>query len=474
MNARRLKIESEEQAIAVLEAVARLVNEPPLEFVDRKHEKQAAFLLDQAKLKVAQAARRGGKSMGIGMWLLEPVYKEPEVTTIYLAKTRQSAEEIMWRDILKRLNREMGLGLVPNESELSLTNPANGSKVRLGGADASPDEMTKYLGGKPRRVAIDECADFRQDLERLVYEILYPALADHDGELALIGTAGQLLKGLFFDVTTGKRKGWSVHKWTGLDNPYMREKILKQIEKLRLDNPRIDETPWFRRSYLNEWVTDDSKVVYRYDSARNDIAAVADAGRRVHVLGLDLGFNDATAFAIASFGPNSKRCDFIDSYKKTGMIISDVAERLDYFRRRYEPAYYVVDGASKQAVEELKQRFGFPLIAADKLGKAEIIEIFNSELLAGRIAYLQPTMAPVTSEYPDLIWDEKASRREEHPACENHGADACLYAWRYCWNYLANPTPVKRLTVEEEIEAWAEDEAERLAGEKIKPFWERG
>lgn len=473
MKAKRIEITSEEQAYAVLEAVARLVENPPPVFYDAKFPKQAAFLRDEAKLKAAQCSRRAGKSMGIGMWLLEPVYLEAEVTSIYLAKTRQSAEEIMWRDILKRLNREMGLGLVPNESELSLTNPANGSKVRLGGADASPDEMTKYLGGKPRRVAIDECADFRQDLERLVYEILYPALADHEGELALIGTAGQMLKGLFYDVTSGKRKGWAVHKWSSLDNPYMREKVLKQIAKLKEDNPRVDETPWFRRSFLNEWATDASKLVYRYDAERNAVEAVPEVGKRVHVLGIDLGFTDATAFAVASFGPNARRCDFIDSYKKSGMIISDVAERIAYYQRRYDPAYYIVDGASKQAVEELRQRFNFPLIAADKMGKAEIIEIFNSELLAGRIAYLQPAMDPVTSEYPDLIWDDKAARREEHPGCENHGADACLYAWRHCWYHLANPVVREVKSEEEKIEEWAEEEAMRLAGEKAKPFWER-
>lgn len=473
MGALKFKIDSVETAYAVLNEVVRISKEPVPQFYDDNFPMQMGFIRDPGIFKAAQCPRRAGKSRGVGLWLLEPVYHEPEITTLYFAKTRMSAEEIMWRDVLKAINRDLALKFKSNETDLTLTNTLNGSKIRLCGADASPDEMTKYLGGKIRRIAIDECADWRQDLEKLVYEILYPALADHDGELAMIGTTGQLLKGLFYQVTTGKRKGWNVHKWSALDNPYMREKILKQIAKLKMDNPRIEETPWFRRSYMNEWATDASKLVYRYDADRNNIKTLPEVGKRINVLGLDLGFTDATAFSIASFGPHVKRCDFIDSYKKTGMTISDVAERLDYYKNLYDPYAYIVDGAAKQAVEELKQRFGFPLVAADKMGKAEIIEIFNSELLSGRVGFLQPTMEPVTVEYGDLIWDDKAAKREEHPACENHGADATLYAWRHCFYHLSAPIEEKILTDEEKVNEWEERESERVATRKQKPFWER-
>lgn len=478
MTAERIRITSEEEARAILAEVRRIVETPRPELVDHTFPKQAAFIEDRSTFKAAKCSRRAGKSRGIGMWLLEPLFDEPGVTTLYLAKTRQSAEEIMWGNILKVLNREKGLGLRLNESDLTLTNEVNESKLRLGGADASPDEMTKYLGGKLKRVAIDEAAEFRQNLEKLVYEILFPALADHDGELALLSTAGSLLKGLFYEVTrpdlAKRRKGWSVHEWTSLDNPYMREKILKQIAKLKEDNPRIEETPWFRRSYLNEWVSDSTKQVYRYDPSRNDLLAAPDPRGRLHVLGVDLGFTDATAFAVASFSMADRYCDFVDSHKASGLDLTAVAERIRYYQRLYNPYAIVVDGAAKQAVEELKNRHQLPLIAADKQGKADIIAIYSAELIMGRIRYVQPAMEPITSEYPDLIWDEKSSRKEEHPACENHGADACLYAWRHCFYHLAHSAPEKvKQSDEERIDEWADAEAERLAQSRLKPFWDR-
>ena len=472
------KIESEDQALAILAAVEEISRKPPKRFTDPDFEKQDAFIQDRATFKAAKCTRRAGKSMGVGLWLLEPVYESPEpITSLYLSKTRQSAEEIMWRDVVKAINRNLELGFKANEVDLSLTNTVTESKLRLAGADASPDEMTKYLGGKLKRVGIDEAAAFRQDLNRLVYEILYPALADHDGQLALISTTDQLKKGLFYEITRPeldkRRKGWSVHEWTSLDNPYMRDKILKQIAKLKEDNPRIHEVPWFQRQYLNMWATDDQRTVYRYDQDRNDIHVVPTGGNRLRVLGLDLGFTDATAFAIADFGLRERRCDFIDCYKKSGMTISDVAERLDYYQKVYQPYAMIVDGAAKQAVEELKQRFGFPLIAADKMGKAEIIEIFNSELLAGRIGYFQPAMQPITSEYPDLIWDEKSTKREEHPGCENHGADACLYAWRHCFYHLAQPIVTEHKTEEQQVLEHEEREAEIVEMQRKSAFWER-
>lgn len=464
--------------MAIIAEVKRVCETPPPLFHDPSFPKQGAFIKDKAKLKAAKCPRRAGKSRGAGLWLLEPVFAEPGVTTLYIAKTRESAKDIMWRDVLKAIDKDLGLGLKPHETDLTLTNPYNGSVLKLTGADAGPDELKKFLGRKLRRVVIDESADFRQDLESLVYEILYPALADHDGELALVGTTGQLLKGLFYEVTRPekekRRKGWSVHEWSSLDNPYMRDKILKQTAKLKEDNPRIEETPWYRRSYLNEWVSDNSKLVYKYDPDRNDILELPDMGGRLNVLGVDLGFSDSSAFVLASFSPKSRHCDFVDGYKKAGMTITDVAERIQHFQRLYNPYAIVIDGAAKQSVEELRQRFGLPLTAADKAGKAEIIEIMNADYIGGHIRLFKPKLQELADEYGDLIWDEKSTRREEHPACENHMSDAALYAWRHCLHYLSRPTTKEpRKSDKQKVDEWEAKEAEKFENDKAIPFWER-
>ncbi len=106
-----------------------------------------------------------------------------------------------WKDILTFLNKKHDLGMEPNKQELSMTFP-NGSVIRLSGADDSPEEADKLLGCKYKLIIIDEAASFRQDLTRIVYETLLPTTTDERGTICLVGTPGDVAKGMFFEITT--------------------------------------------------------------------------------------------------------------------------------------------------------------------------------------------------------------------------------------------------------------------------------
>jgi hypothetical protein len=98
-----------------------------------------------------------------------------------------------------------------------------------------------------------------------------------------------------------------------------------------------------------------------------------------------------------------------------------------------------------QAVAEMCNRHGLSLISAEKAGKSDFIQLMNAEYITGRIR-LSPQCAVLKEEYASLIWDDKATQMQEHPACENHAADAALYGWRHCYQYLSRvpaprPTP---------------------------------
>ena len=62
--------------------------------------------------------------------------------------------------------------------------------------------------------------------------------------------------GVGIDITTGKEGGWSVHEWTASQNPFMKKKILKIMDRTLKTNPNANQLPSFRRMYLNEWVID--------------------------------------------------------------------------------------------------------------------------------------------------------------------------------------------------------------------------
>lgn len=434
--------------------------------------KQNAFIEDEASLIVAQCTRRAGKSEGLARKQLRECFRFPGSNQLYIGLTIASARNIMWEPVIKHLNAKMGLGGHPNEARLEMQyrhSPGVVSQYSLFGADSNAREIDKKLGAKYRSIVIDEAAFFKQDLRDMIYEKLLPCVADWDGWIALASTSSEYTRGLFYDITNDIEKGWSVHKWTYEDNPFMSKKMGRQIAMLKKNNPRIEETPAFRRMYLNEWVTDYDSFCYKYNADINDIDAIPHQDQLFNVLGIDLGFNDPTAFSLLSFSDYDPCCYIRHAYKRGNMIISEVAERIRWYIDKYDPIACVVDNASKQAVEELKQKFSLPLVAAEKTGKAEFIEIMNSDFVLGNIKLL-PEAQMLKKEYGSLIWDkDKLPRKIEHPGCENHVCDSSLYAYRFCYQYRYETRP-KKATIEDHIENQLIQE---LEDDEDECYWEK-
>lgn len=415
---------------------------PPADLLAGTFKHQRNFIQDQSQLKWAKCTRRAAKSYSVGLDLMQTTH-EQEGACLYVGLTRESSKRIMWRDVLKQINRKHRLGFKFNETSLVAESSTTGSPIYMIGADSNEDEKQKALGQKYRRVYVDEAQAFTIDLRELVYGILKPAVADYRGVIGLTGTPGNLLKGLFFDLTNGKEPGWSGHTWNTFDNPYMAKQWKAEIDALIAGNPRVVETPWFKQNYLGEWVIEQDKLVYRYNPGRNSYVTPPQfsQGHWRWVLGVDLGYNDATAFAVTAYHEHSKVLYICETFKESKLDITGVANKIKRYRERYDFDTIVVDGANKQAVAEMQNRHGLPLRPADKRGKPDFIELMNSDFIQGNIV-LGPDCTPLADEYLGLIWDDRGTRRQEHPNCPNHLADAALYAWRYCHQYLASPQPI--------------------------------
>ncbi len=418
--------------------------------VDEKFQVQKQFIEDGAQLIAALCTRRAAKSFSAAKRLVRAMYKHPGCSCLFIALTRESAKKILWKDVLKVINRRWKLGATFNETELSMRLP-NGSILYLLGVDTSEDEKEKLLGQKYAEVCIDESASYTIDLHALVYGILKPGVADYRGTICLVGTPGNLKKGLFFDLTEGQdprnpgrwtKQGWSCHRWSTLDNPYMADNWKEEIAQLIADNPGIEETPLFQQNYWGVWVIDDSKLVYRYMPVRNDFNGelpVYERGEWHYVLAIDLGFTDACSFTICAYHDHDRTLYVVLSYKKAGLDITATSEHADSLKAKFPIEQTVIDGANKQAVEELNNRKGLMADTADKTGKADFIDIMNAEFIQGRVK-LSPDTQPLKDEYAGLIWDPRQllkGKRVEHPGCQNHCTDGGLYGWRFCWQYLA-------------------------------------
>lgn len=458
---------------------------PPVDFLDHCFDKQIAFINDTCSLKATLCTRRAAKSYTSGVYLLKEAFENEGSTCLYIALTRDSAKKIMWKDVLKVLVRKYKIKAKFNETNLTVT-LENGSIIYLVGVDSSEDEKEKLLGQKYKLVIIDEGASYNIDLRQLVYSTLKPAVADYRGTICIMGTPGNITTGLYFDITNGNEPGWSVHKWNTFDNPFMIKQWKEEIQEIELRRPLFKETPMFQQMYLGKWVIDETALVYKFNYERNlinDIPLQAK-GDWQYILGVDLGYEDDSAFVVCAYHEHDKILYVIHTYSRAKMDITDVANKIKELQTKFSVQKVVIDGANKQAVEEIQRRHHIPLVTADKKGKEDFIEIMNADLIQGnvKIVLRQGESSKLADEWRNLVWLERHGKivmpKKENPSCSNHLADACLYAWRFCYSYLSQPlpppkpkwgTPEWHIAETERMQAEAEEYFAKIA-EETDPY----
>jgi hypothetical protein len=408
-------------------------------------DQQRRFIEDPARLKALFCTRRAAKSFTGGLYLVEAALKNPGCNCLFIGLTRQSSHGIIWKDILRVLDRENSLNIKFNETLLTATLP-NGSVIWVTGADTDEQEMNKLLGKKYRLVVVDEASMFTINVHQLVYGVLKPAAADQRGTICLLGTASNITRGLFYDITTGKEPGWSVHTWTAYDNPHVKTQWEEEIKDIETNRPLFKQTNLFRQWYLNEWCVDQDALVYKYQDVHNQRLFLPPAEDKwIYVLGVDLGHSpDPSTFVVSAFNHNySTMLYFVHVEKHLKYDVTAVAEKRRELALRFNFEVEVIDGANKQAVEELNNRHGCRFIPADKIGKVDFINLMNAEFIQGMIQLL-PGAKELGEEMKSLVWETDngkikltpSGQRREHPGLPNNLCDAALYNWRYCYNYL--------------------------------------
>lgn len=413
--------------------------------LDLDFKKQCDFIQDPARRKALFCTRRAAKSYTGGLYLTKEAEEFQGANCLYLGLTRASAKGIIWKDILKDIDRRNCLEMSFNGTDLTAT-LKNGSVIYVTGADADEDEMEKLLGRKYRLVIIDEAASFTVDMRKLVYGILGPAVVDQGGTICLMGTSGDLTQGLFYDVTTGTEQGWKLFEWSAHDNPYVAPQWQAELDDIAANRPLFMQTPLFKQWYLNQWVIDKEKLVYRFDATKNVYQSLPHykTGVWQYVLGVDLGYSpDPSAFVVCAFHEHDPNLYIVDTFRRTEMDVTDVANHIKQYQNRYDIFKVVIDGSNKQAVEEMQRRHGIALTAAEKTGKADFIQLMNAEFIQQKIKLSLKAAQDLGQEYSKLIWvvdgDKILQPRKENPNCSNHLTDAALYAWRFCYQFLSQP-----------------------------------
>ena len=407
---------------------------------------QRAYVEDPARLKAVLCPRRAAKTYTIGIDAAQGLETVPGFNALYLGLYFDTARTVMWEPVLKDINRRLDLKWEMNETRLEVKSRMGG-RLKLFGADAKPEEIRKALGNKYDRIYIDEAGSFRQDLRKMFEQSLRPTLIDRAGTLGLFSTPTDLTKGYYYDITTGAEKGWSLHRWTPRDNPHVRQRWEEDHDDLVRNNPLVVNTPSYKQMWLGQWCVDDSALVYKFSPVRNSCFALP-SGSYTYVMGVDLGWSDATAWVVCAYSETEKCLYVVHAESESGLDFTAVAQRIKHLQSRFQVTTVVIDGASAQGVEEMMARHGLGLVRAEKSGKADYQRLLNSDFIQERIKLLEYGTEPLRDELTTLIWDERALAKVppkyvEHPSLPNHACDALLYAWRYTYAYLGVPAAPK-------------------------------
>lgn len=434
------------------------------------HPKQLAYIVDPSKAKALLTGRRFGKTSLLAVDLLDTALRFPGSLSIYIHLTHGLAKKQMGAE-LARLDAKHNLGMDPNLTDLAYRFP-NGSQVWLGGAN-DQRQIEKYRGFKPHKVQLDESASFGPHIKALIEEVIDPGLMDNDGAVGMAGTPGPICAGMFYDATTDVDKGFSVHRGTVLDNTYL-PNAAAWLAKKRRDRGWTETDPRYLREWMGIWMPDNNSLIYRYIADTADYNILPTHHVWEYVLGVDFGFNDATAFVILAFSRTCPDVYVVDQWQKSEMLLTDIRVRIEWLMTQYRFTRIVGDqgGLGKTFIEEFRQRNSIPMIGAEKAHKFDYIELLNSDLATGRLRVKRNS--PLALEWAQLQWDD--ARKKEAPQYPNHLSDACLYAWReakhFCYVPTDPPPTSREEALQREAEALEQRAEQRVRDRLEKSFWE--
>lgn len=469
---------------------------------------------------------RAGKSRGALLKWREVAARKPGFLTPYIGLTRESVRRIIWPQTVA-VNEDMGLGLKPNYSDLTFTDP-QGSILSIIGSNRE-DEIHKLRGFPMVLALVDEAAFIRDSLLRqLIHDVIGPRLADADGELWVMCTPGLVPAGTFYRITIGAEPGWRVFSWGYLDNPHLpldlpgqphrsaEEKLQARrdyLRELRARNrwdhcercdrhedqhpptdacPEYVHHPTYVREWLGQWVRDDSALVYAFRRERNLIARMPDdyEARRdewVHVIGIDYGYTDDVAHVALAFRTygTDQTVYVVESDSRPNLTPGQAAGWTKELAARYEAAILVGDPAARGYIEEANDRHQLGIEDADKQRKRAFIEHMNGALREARIKVVgevgpddvvRGPNAGLVEEWERLPWadypqDDPRWHQQEDPRFANHRPDAALYGWRRCLAY-ANTDPEPE-PYDPARHGWQDDEDPDHDPEDEPPWWDQ-
>jgi hypothetical protein len=202
----------------------------------RPHDKQRAFISSPAKRKVIRAGRRGGKTVGVGVYGVERFLQEKRV--LYAAPTSEQIQRF-WVTVTRALAEPIDKGILyKNESEHIIELKGTEQRIRAKTAWNADSLRGDYAD----ELILDEWQLMNEDAWGVVGA---PMLLDNNGNATFIYTPPSLhsrsaskaddpqhAAKLFRKAQELAKKNplrWATFHFSSMDNPYISSEALDEI-----------------------------------------------------------------------------------------------------------------------------------------------------------------------------------------------------------------------------------------------------
>ena len=376
------------------------------------YDRQRDIILDCNKFRkiIAITSRRTGKTtMNAGLAVFECL--TPNSNVAYINLTFSNAIEQLFEMVVNYAD-SIGFQINFKSKSEGIIRFNNGSRIKLTG-NSTNAEADKLRGFNCRLAIIDEIGHQR-NIDYLVDEILVPQMADYeDSTLLLTGTPSRIPNHFSTRIFQGDNEYKKYH-FTMLDNPFI-PNPRKLIETEAANKGMGIDTPFIRREYFGEFVSDTEAIVFKDYKTYKKIPDLAEFNPIGINIGGDYGYRDYNGIVTVIYNKEKAIVLKEDKFNKANVsrIIEKMLSHYDYavsLNKKYGwniPIKIYADYNEESITKELMIKYKVPAFNCYKYDKAYAIEKLAEMARTGKL--LVPENGLCADEMDKTLYDRDAA-----------------------------------------------------------------